>query len=102
MRVFSVSCARRSNGPVERAEGDVGSVSTGCQDVGSLQDKVTLSSGESTRTTRNVNLRDRNGRQQTAIDEDETLRRGCEKASLTQTPAANGAEAYASPPIEPH
>ena len=40
-------------------------------------------------------------RQQTAIDEDQTLRSACKKARLTQTPITNGAEAYASPVMEP-
>ncbi len=46
---------------MERAEGDVRSVGTECYDVCSVQDKVTLGSGESTRATSNgVNLRERN------------------------------------------
>ena len=42
-----MSCARGRDAPVERAEGDVRSVVTECDQVRSLQDKAPLGSSES-------------------------------------------------------
>src|SRR4051812_24954935 len=51
--MFSVSCARGSKGPIEPAEGDVRSISTGCHDVRALHSNDPVGTRESTRPTSN-------------------------------------------------